>query len=236
MSAALGRGVLTEDLTSSVCRITGYSCAGERGPENEDAFAIRFHPRDPACALVALADGQGGREGGAIAARLACRAGVETASNMTSPELLQPVSWSGIFQAADAAVHRHPAAGFTTLVIFCIASGVICGCSNGDSAAVLVDARHRAEILTARQPKNPPVGSGNARFTTFCAKLVPPWTVLALSDGVWKYTGWTAVFEAAARYQGDALIDYLRGCARLPFTGRLQDDFTLVVARRGGRA
>ena len=47
--------------------------------------------------------------------------------------------------------------------------------------------------LTANQIKNPPVGSAAAVFTPFAGRLERPWTVLAMSDGVWKYVGWERV-------------------------------------------
>ena len=50
-----------------------------------------------------------------------------------------------------------------------------------------------------------------------------------MSDGVWKYAGWETVREVALETSGQACIDALREKALLPGSGRLQDDFTLVV-------
>ena len=54
-------------------------------------------------------------------------------------------------------------------------------------------------ILTRHQFKDPPVGSGEASFVPFTARLASPWTVLALTDGVWKYAGWDHVLQVAAQ-------------------------------------
>lgn len=39
---------------------------------NEDSFVVQQHQDDPSCWICTLADGQGGRAGGARASRLAC--------------------------------------------------------------------------------------------------------------------------------------------------------------------
>jgi hypothetical protein len=50
-----------------------------------------------------------------------------------------------------------------------------------------------------------------------------------MSDGVWKYVGWERLMQAAAASRGDALLEALKGLARLPGSGRFPDDFTLVL-------
>jgi hypothetical protein len=215
-------------------RTVSYSRPGERG-ENQDAFQIRSHPANPDSLMVAIADGQGGRAGGGIAARLACRVCIEMASSYAPRNLTIAWHWRDILRAVDQAVHDQPEAGFTTLIAFCITSeSVICGGSNGDSAVVLLNDKSHRGILTANQPKNPPVGSGYARFGTFFTRLQSPWTVLAMSDGVWKYTGWDPLFRIASQAHGKKIIESLRHYAALPTMGRLQDDFTLIVIEGNG--
>jgi hypothetical protein len=197
---------------------------------NEDAFDVQPHPSDPACLLYALADGQGGRAGGARAAQLACRVCIEAAS-AHQPAILaiRPDAWEAILRQADAAVANDPEAGFTTLIAFCIQKDAICGASNGDSGVYAVSAGEPGGILTARQHKDPPIGCGGAWPVGFIAHLKTPWTVLALSDGVWKYAGWDRIADAASRLSGEHLVDLLRKQAGLPSSGRLQDDFTVVA-------
>jgi len=204
-----------------------YSEAGGHA-HNEDAFAVAAHHRALDCLIVALADGQGGRSGGGRAAAVACRAGVEAASAAPPDGLWRPDVWIGVLRAADAAVAADADAGFTTLAAFCVRNGVASGASCGDSAVLAAAAGQAGVILTARQHKDPPVGSGGARPVYFTARLTPPWAVLALSDGVWKYAGWDAALTLATQRTGKDLIDALRGRAALP-NGRLQDDFTVVA-------
>jgi hypothetical protein len=212
-------------------KVYTYSEAGGHA-HNEDAFETAGRPRAPDCLIVALADGQGGRSGGGRAAVVACRACVEAVSAAPPNGLWRPDVWNGVLRAADAAVADDADAGFTTLVAFGVGNGVVCGASCGDSAA-LVCCGGCAAVLTARQRKDPPVGSGGALPVYFTARLTPPWAVLALSDGVWKYAGWDAVISLVAQRTGKELIDALRGRAALP-NGRLQDDFTAVAVWDGG--
>lgn len=211
-------------------RVATHTEAG--GPaHNEDAFVIRPHPADPESYLCAVADGQGGQPGGGPAARRACDAFLAVASQATLPELMLLRVWDDILAYVDRAVADDADAGFTTLVTFCIAGGHLVGASCGDSALVLVEAGQAPLVLTARQAKNPPVGSGAALFVPFAIKLRPPWTLLAMTDGVWKYAGWDAMPQAAADADAEGTIRELRQRAGLPGSGALQDDFTLVVVK-----
>jgi hypothetical protein len=208
-------------------RVFSHSVAGGHA-ENEDAFEAGPHPRDPACFLFAVADGQGGRAGGKEAARLASKTCLDTASALTPAKLSQPTTWAGIVAAADLAVAADPAAGFTTMIGCCINANWICGASNGDSAVLYLSGR-TAEILTARQHKNPPVGSGAANFVPFGALLRGPWVLLAMTDGVWKYAGMDILRTIASEEQAEVVIGRVLDRVRLPRSGGLQDDFTLLV-------
>src|SRR5687767_13166344 len=125
-------------------------------PESQDALLHLPHPADPACLLLFLADGHGGRAGGARAARLACRSAADAACACDPSELASPTDWSDLLRRADAAVHADTDAGFTTLVGLCLYRGFIAGASCGDSMALLVSPHHRTVDLTAQQQKHPP--------------------------------------------------------------------------------
>jgi PPM family protein phosphatase len=155
---------------------------------NEDAFRVQAHPLDENCSLCFVADGQGGRAGGGPAAVLACQVGLEMAIASRPERLLLPITWSDILRRADSAVTAEATAGFTTIVGLCAYEGWVVGVSSGDSAALLVSGEKSLE-LTARQQKNPPVGSGGAVAVPFAAGLIEPWRILAMTDGVWKYVG-----------------------------------------------
>ncbi|HEY1188885.1 MAG TPA: protein phosphatase 2C domain-containing protein [Gemmata sp.] len=196
-----------------------FSAAGGRAV-NEDAFLIR---EVPGAWLVALADGQGGRAGGARAAQLACRVTIDEIAGGHEPD------WFGALARADRAVAAAPEAGFTTLVVLRVAAGHVAGASCGDSAAVVVCGDAAPRVLTSRQFKNPPVGSGGAAFVPFSLVLAMPWKLLALTDGVWKYATWDRVWDCAARLSGVELLNELQTAARLSTTGEFQDDFTVVL-------
>jgi PPM family protein phosphatase len=198
-------------------------------PANEDAFVVERHPADPDCWLCFLADGQGGRAGGARAAQLACRSAADGARQEPRWKLAAPSAWPALLRCADAAVSADPSAGFTTLIGFCIAADRLAGASCGDSAVLVTAAGEQPHEVTAGQPKNPPVGSGEARFAPFGATLTPPWAVLALSDGVWKYAGWKRLKESVLVERGQRLVERIQGYARLRGGGSFADDFTVVL-------
>jgi hypothetical protein len=211
-----------------------YSFTEAGGHEkNEDAFLIQPHPAQPNVWLCSLADGMGGRSGGARAAEIACRSALEHASTISPAQLLDPTTWPDILGQADRAVAADPVAGFSTLIALAIADDTLAGGSCGDSAVFVVHGDGEEEELTVGQRKNPPVGSGEAMFAMMASVLVRPWKILVLSDGVWKYGGWDRIAAIAREYSGQALVDALQTPARLPRSGRFQDDFTVVLIERG---
>ena len=216
---ALGRAMI---------RVVSRSEAGGHSV-NQDAFEVRRHPGNPHYLLCAIADGQGGRAGVREAATLATRAALDAAAVVTPDKLFRAGTWRALLGGADACVARDPAAGFTTLAVFCLDADRVCGASSGDSAVLVLAAAGSPVIVTDRQRKNPPVGSGGAVFVPFRANLAPPWAVLAMTDGVWKYAGWNDILNIAPGRQGEEIIDALLGRARLQRTQELQDDFTLIV-------
>jgi hypothetical protein len=195
--------------------------------ENQDRVEVHVVPGSGDGYVCALADGQGGQAGAALAAAIACQSCHAGASAFRRVQLLSPFIWSEILRQSDEAVADAEHAGFTTLIGFCLTDNALCGCSSGDSAVVVLSAGEPPRILTKHQMKNPPVGSRGAVFVPFTVRLLSPWTVLAMSDGVWKYAGWDSIL--ASKGTGETIIHALREKAALPRTGQLQDDFTLVV-------
>jgi hypothetical protein len=195
---------------------------------NEDAFLVRPHPSHPDGWLVGLADGQGGRAGGAKAAQLACRTVLDVAAALPLRQLADQAAWPGVLRRADEAVSANPEAGFTTLIGLCVLGDQLVGASSGDSAVLAMSDGVAAE-MTRLQVKNPSIGSGAAVCVPFGLRLARPWSVLAMSDGVWKYVGWQGVVEATRRDRGQPLMETLQTRARLPGSGRFQDDFTIVA-------
>ena len=208
-------------------RVESFSEVGGHAA-NEDAFAVAAHPLDGGVRLCFVADGQGGQRGGGPAARLACSTALAFAVALPPGSLTDPRTWAGMLRVVDEAVRADPEAGLTTFVGLCVVGDLLVGVSSGDSAVVSVSGESAVE-LTAKQRKNPPVGSGSAVATGFSQTLSGAWKVLAMTDGVWKYVGWGTVIEIARRESGAGLIEQLRKPARLPRTGTFQDDFTVVL-------
>ena len=209
-------------------RTYSFTAAGGH-PVNEDAFVLRPLPGSTDDWFVVLADGQGGRAGGARAAQLACQTVSECVR--TSPGTLfgDSYSWFEMLTRTDTAVAADREAGFTTLVALSVEGDYLSGASCGDSAAVAVSGGSAPRVVTSRQFKNPPVGCGDATFVPFELELVRPWRVLVMSDGVWKYASWDRVWDCAVRLSGEELIAELQTAARLKTTGEFQDDFTVVL-------
>lgn len=212
-----------------MCLIFTHSEAGGHAT-NEDAFEVRSHPGGGDCWVGALADGQGGQSGAAEAARLACRIVIESVLAQPTAALSKPKTWVETLRRADEGVLADAGAGYTTLIGFAAVGGRVVGASCGDSALWVAEADDHIIDLTARQSKNPPIGSGGAEPTPFFAELSSgSWVVVAMSDGVWKYAGRDGVRAALRESRGQELLDALLARARLPRTGGLQDDFTAVV-------
>jgi serine/threonine protein phosphatase PrpC len=67
-----------------MCIVLSYSEAGDH-LANEDAFEVLRHPEGHSCWIGALADGQGGRSGGAYLSRPDSRGREATTGSGTKP-------------------------------------------------------------------------------------------------------------------------------------------------------
>ncbi len=209
-------------------KIAQFSQAGGH-TENEDHHIVKPHPLDPECILCAVADGQGGQSGGVHASRIACEASIDTICHTAHRELTHTRCWTKALETADRAVEHDEEAGYATLVCLMVHKDLVIGVSSGDSAALAVDSEGRTVVLTEKQKMKPPMGSGDAIATPFNHKLIAPWRVLVMTDGVWKYAGWPAVIKISTEKQGQQIIDALWKTATERGARKLQDDFTLVV-------
>ena len=198
------------------------------GHANEDAALVQPHPQDAQTLLYALADGMGGRAGGWEAAQIAVHTTIAKAGDLPLAELRRGRAWEDILRDADNAVLDAPDAGYTTTIALCVQKNQVIGAANGDSAVFLLS-DGKAALLTDKQQKNPPIGSGGARPTAFSARLGKQGKLLVLSDGVWKGAGWEEVERLTTLFQGQILIAALLAAAREAGGGRLQDDFTVAL-------
>jgi hypothetical protein len=215
----------------AVVIVKTHTEAGGREVNEDFVFALR-HPSGGERYVCALADGQGGRANGALAARAACQTVWARAMEHPFEALLQPSTFSTLMYAADNAVCSTE--GYTTLVALAIDGASVLGASSGDSKVYFARAQEGGAAVeitewTARQQKNPPVGSGEAIFTPFSCADIEDGRILILSDGVWKYCGFEAI---KAAFEMSSFIDaasVLKAATLKRGGSTLPDDFSVIV-------
>ena len=213
-------------------QVFSHSEAGGHA-HNEDAFEVRPHPSDPDCLLWPSPTGRAVRPA-ALARPRSLAGSASKRRRAYQPAILatRPDAWEAILRQADAAVAERPGSRVYHIDRFCIRNALL-RCVQRRQRRLRRERRRPCAILTDRQCKNPPVGCGGARPVGFAVRLKRPWTVLVLSDGVWKYAGWDRIADSASRLVGEDLMGLLRTQAGLPGSGRLQDDFTVVAIQDG---
>lgn len=204
-----------------------HSQIGGDHQENEDAILIAPHFADSSALICSLADGQGGRPGGAQAAQSCVASCLAKAQTYAPRKLVKTSVWMEIGKYVDDYVSRLPETGYTTLIGIYITPSLTVGVSSGDSAAALILDK-KFFLLTEGQYKNPPVGSGGARFIPFAAQLKGNWKLIMVSDGVWKYVGWEAVRQRCLSETSKNLIPNL--CHDIMNRNKvLPDDFSMIL-------
>ena len=177
--------------------------------------------------VITIADGMGGRAGGAEAAEGFVQIAGAEVSRLGN--LDDPLAWDRVLVLADREIQADPAAGETTAVIVAVTPRGIAGASVGDSVAWLIT-DDRVWDLTAAQQHKPGLGVGMARPTPFRGKAVPGSTLLVATDGLVKYASRETIarvvrespFVGAAR----RVVDLVR-----PPSGRLPDDVAVALCR-----
>jgi serine/threonine protein phosphatase PrpC len=144
--------------------------------------AANRHSEDRAAAiacgkghLLLIADGAGGRSGGAAAAE----AVLQSAQRLTTE--LQPCNWTAWLEELDQQLQDT---GETTAVVAFCAQGEIFGASVGDSGAWLIHAAGYVD-LTEHQRRKPLLGSGSALAVAF-GPVRSNGRLLLASDGLFK--------------------------------------------------
>lgn len=170
--------------------------------------------------LMVVADGAGGRSGGAEAAD-------RTIQILRGCDLSEdPVFWVMRLSEIDRSLAQS---GETTAVVAVITPQLIVGASVGDSGAWLVQ-RDKVALLTANQKRKPLVGSGAAIPTLFCCEGTGG-TLLLATDGLLKYTSQDKICgvlrSQALERAPKALIDLVR-----LKSGTLQDDVAIAICSR----
>ncbi|EEF62188.1 PP2C family protein-serine/threonine phosphatase [Pedosphaera parvula] len=174
--------------------------------------------------ILVVADGAGGRSGGAEAAQKVIDM---VRGNVARLITMDPLACSQLLEEIDREIAADPVAGETTAVIVVVAGDVIVGASVGDSEAWLIGAGSY-ERLTENQIRKPFLGSGRVNVVSF-RKEFREGTLLLGTDGLFKYTGAERICEVVrasdARGAARALVELVR----LP-SGNLQDDVAVILA------
>lgn len=194
---------------------------------NEDYIIARRHPSASDTYLCLLADGQGGRAHGALAARTACESAWTHAINQPVHALFEDGTWLNILQHADQ--ETSLTTGFTTIIGLAVTRDFVAGASSGDSKVFF---KHPSRIdldeWTAHQLKNPPVGSQSADFVPFMCHAIGNGRFMLLSDGVWKYCGYDAL-KQSFELPASSVADHLRKAVLSRAGSTLPDDFSIIT-------
>lgn len=177
--------------------------------------------------VVVVADGAGGRAGGARAStaiekavRDACAAGGDA---------FDVRAWSALLREVDGALAKG-FVGETTAIVLAVEDDVVAGVSAGDSEAWLVGG-DEVERLTSKQGRAR-IGSGRAVPVPFFARIGKRVLVVA-SDGLFGQARREAIVAAAATGSVAAMAERLREAPRLA-SGDHPDDLSVVVIRSTG--
>jgi PPM family protein phosphatase len=176
--------------------------------------------------VIVVADGAGGRAGGARAADSVIQ-GVRQAT-ATFPRLDDPRAWCRLLSEMDQALLEDPEAGETTTVVVALSPAGIVGASVGDSGAWLVTPQGSAD-LTENQRQKPFLGTGAAIPVPFKARRLDG-TLLLASDGLFKYADWERIAEIARETDIQQAAGHLVDLVRLR-SGSLPDDVSVILCR-----
>jgi PPM family protein phosphatase len=190
-------------------------------PENQDrGIIIHDGPRLVLC----IADGAGGRSGGAEAAAMAVEFIRKNATLADSAG-----SCSELLHRMDAAIANDPAAGETTCALVVLTLGEIFGASVGDSGAWLIQGGGAHLNLTVAQQRKPFIGSGDALPVPFERPRQDGLLLLA-TDGLLKYTSAELIAETCLQHAPEESARRLIELVRYP-SGALPDDVTVIIAK-----
>ncbi len=178
----------------------------------------------PGGAFAVVADGVGGRDGGAAAADVVLRAVRELAEQ-------NQAKWDRVRWMADLdrRMAESGAVGETTAVVTWLSALGPLGVAVGDSVAWWIRDDDWGSLTDAAVRK-PWVGTGGAVPVPFGKPLQDVGTLLLATDGMVKYTSAERIVEVVRTTPFDdlprALIELVR-----PRSGRLPDDVAVIVAR-----
>lgn len=189
-------------------------------PENQDRGAV-IH--SSVGLVLVVADGAGGRSGGAEAATLAMEV-VHRKAN----ELHDSNACAGLLREMDEVTSKDTAAGETTCVLAVITEAQVYGASAGDSDVWVIGQSGFID-LTQSQSRKPFIGSGAAWPVPFQHDRTPAERLLLATDGLLKYTAAERIVEVCRSQEPESAARQLIELVRYP-SGALPDDVTAILA------
>jgi serine/threonine protein phosphatase PrpC len=204
--------------------VTLKTAAGN--PENQDRGTVIHSTSD---LILVVADGAGGRTGGAEAATLA----VEFVRRQAH-ELHDSNSCVRLLREMEEAIAKAGTAGETTYALAVITELRIYGASVGDSGIWVVDENGFID-LTQGQSRKPFVGSGAAWPVAFAhdrKNRKRATHLLLATDGLLKYTSADRVVESCRDQDLELAAQQIIELVRYP-SGTLPDDVTVILAALG---
>jgi PPM family protein phosphatase len=197
----------------------GFLETAAGNPENQDRGAVI----DSRSGLVlVVADGAGGRSGGAEAAARA----VEYV-RQNAHELLDPDACVSLLLRMDQTISRDTTAGETTCIIAVTADKQVYGASVGDSGAWAIGQSDFTD-LTERQCRKPFLGTGGAWPMPFARDRKPGECLLLATDGLLKYAPSDRIVATCRNHDPAQAARQLIELVRYQ-SGALPDDVTVIV-------
>jgi serine/threonine protein phosphatase PrpC len=179
--------------------------------------------RDDDKVIIAIADGAGGRSGGAEAAELAMKL-----ISQHAPLLATQTDCEKLLVEIDRAISADKIAGETTAIVIVVSASGVIGASVGDSGAWIIS-RAGIDELTRSQTRKPFLGAGVAIVTGF-ARNAFNGTLLVATDGLLKYTSREAIASVVEESNFNetpaALVKLVRYAS-----GNLPDDVAIGLCR-----
>lgn len=174
--------------------------------------------------VLVLADGAGGRSGGAEAAEFVVRNIKERIYSLD----LSSETLSRLLATLDREMAASGIFGETTCVVASLSSSGIAGASVGDSGAWILS-KGGIHNLTENQVRKPFVGSGGAMPVGFKNSSLDG-TLWIASDGLLKYTSREKIAETIAASDFNNTAEKLIALVRYQ-SGALPDDVSILLAR-----
>lgn len=189
----------------------------------DDRLAVRqFDDR----VVLVVADGAGGRRGGADAAQFAC----ERIMSQAADSFGSARDWADRLKIIDRQLTDSDHGGQTALLVAEVWNGRVCGASVGDSEAWAVDRRRDPIDLTDGQPRRPLVGTGAARPKPFGPVELDGRRLLLASDGLFRFATKKSLLHKAQWTVVSRAPSLLTDLVRLR-NGELQDDVAVIVCQ-----